>query len=205
MPEQTVNLLLAGVGGQGTILASKIICTALLEAGYDVKQAEVHGMAQRGGSVITQIRFGAEVHSPLFGQGEADVLLAFERLEAMRYLPLLAPRGTVIVNDQAVLPVPVIIGAQRYPEKVCETLAERAGELLVVKAGERALALGNAKAANTVLVGVLAGWMARTSLSRVTKDQWLSAVVGQVPEKHREVNEQAFWTGYELGRASAAA
>ncbi len=197
MPEPITNLLLAGVGGQGTILASKVICAALQEAGYDVKQAEVHGMAQRGGSVVTQIRFGDEVHSPLFGQGEAQVLLAFERLEGLRYLPLLAPGGTVIVNDQAILPVPVILGVQEYPDEVIPRLKERAGQLLVVRAGEMAAELGNPKAANTVLVGVLAGWMARTGAGRLTQAHWLAALAAQVPEKHRPVNERAFLAGWE--------
>jgi indolepyruvate ferredoxin oxidoreductase beta subunit len=159
--ESTVNLLLAGVGGQGTILASKIICAALLDAGYDVKQAEIHGMAQRGGSVVTQIRFGSEVHSPLFGRGEAAALVAFERLEALRYLPQLAPGGTVIVNDQAILPVPVILGKQDYPEEALAQLRHQAGELLVIEGRRIAEGLGNVKAVNVVLVGALAGWMAR--------------------------------------------
>ncbi len=202
MPEQTTNLLLAGVGGQGTILASKIICAALQEAGYDVKQAEVHGMAQRGGSVVTQIRFGGEVHSPLFGQGEAGVLLAFERLEGLRYLPMLAPGGTVILNDQAILPVPVILGVQQYPEEAAARLRERAGQLLVIRAGELAGQLGHPKVANTVLVGALAGWMARAGTGRLTKADWLAALAAQVPGKHREVNERAFLAGYELGEAA---
>lgn len=205
MPEKTVNLLLAGVGGQGTILASKIICAALQEAGYDVKQAEVHGMAQRGGSVTTQIRFGDEVHSPLFGRGEASVLVAFERLEALRHLPQLAPGGLVILNDQVIPPVPVILGTQKYPEEVLEVLRQRAGDLLAVDARRLAAGLGNPKAANTVLVGALAGWMARAGKSRATREQWLSALASQVPERHREVNERAFLAGYELGRTSGAA
>lgn len=198
MPD-TTNLLLAGVGGQGTILASKVICAALQGAGYDVKQAEVHGMAQRGGSVVTQIRFGQEVHSPLFGRAEAAVLLAFERLEGLRYLPMLAPNGTVIVNDQAILPVPVLTGAQQYPEDAVPRLKEQAGGLLVVPATELATQLGNAKTANTVLVGVLAGWLERTSPTSPPKADWLSALATQVPEKHREVNQRAFLAGYDLG------
>ncbi|MDI6870597.1 MAG: indolepyruvate oxidoreductase subunit beta [Bacillota bacterium] len=200
MPEKTTNLLLAGVGGQGTILASKIICAALQEAGHDVKQAEVHGMAQRGGSVVTQIRFGNQVHSPLFGRGEAQVLVAFERLEGLRYLPMLAPGGTVILNDQAILPVPVIMGAQAYPEDAVLRLKEEAGDLLVVQAKEIAAELGNPKAANTVLVGALAGWMARTATNRLTQAHWLSALATQIPEKHRQVNERAFLAGWEVGR-----
>lgn len=202
---ETVNLLLAGVGGQGTILASRVICTAAQEAGYDVKQAEVHGMAQRGGSVVTQIRFGTEVHSPLFGRGEASALVAFERLEALRYLPYLAPNGTVVVNDQAILPVPVILGKQAYPEDALAQLRQQAGGLLVIEARRIAEGLGNVKAVNVVLVGALAGWMARAGLSRVTREQWLAALAGQVKPQFREVNEQAFLAGYELGGQTAAA
>jgi indolepyruvate ferredoxin oxidoreductase beta subunit len=203
--ETTTNLLLAGVGGQGTILASKIICAALQGAGYDVKQAEVHGMAQRGGSVVTQIRFGDEVHSPLFGWGEATALVAFERLEALRYLVQLAPGGTVIVNDQAILPVPVILGKQEYPADALAQLQRAAGELLVVEARGLAEELGNVKAVNVILVGALAGWMARAKVSRVTRDQWLAALARQVKPQHREVNERAFLAGYALGQREAAA
>lgn len=207
MPEATVNLLLAGVGGQGTILASKIICAALMAAGYDVKQAEVHGMAQRGGSVVTQIRFGEEVRSPLFGRGEASILVAFERLEALRYLPMLAQGGAVILNDQAILPVPVIMGVQAYPEDVVGLLRQKSADLLIVRAHDLAAGLGNAKTANTVLVGAVAGWMSRTGRCRATREQWLSALAEQVPERHREVNGRAFSAGYDLGSGlpSAAA
>lgn len=194
------NLLLAGVGGQGTLLASKIICAALLEAGYDVKLSEVHGMAQRGGSVVSQIRFGEEVHSPLFGRGEAHALLAFERLEAVRHLPGLAPGGTVILNDQVMLPMPVIMGVQPYPDDALAQLQAGAeGRLLVVPAREMAAGLGNPKVANTVLVGVFAGWLARQDEGRLNLSHWLSALASQVPAKYREVNEATFQTGYRLG------
>ncbi|MGE5508340.1 MAG: indolepyruvate oxidoreductase subunit beta [Chitinophagales bacterium] len=196
------NLLLAGVGGQGTLLASKIICAALQEAGYDVKLSEVHGMAQRGGSVVSQIRFGKEIHSPLFGRGEADALLAFERLEGVRHLPALAPGGTVILGDQVMLPMPVIMGVQPYPEDALAQLREGShGRLLVVEAREIAAGLGNPKAANTVLVGVFAGWLARQGEARLTLPGWQGAVANQVPLKHREVNEAAFAAGYRLGAA----
>lgn len=200
-----MNLLLTGVGGQGTILASRIICAAVQEAGYDVKQAEIHGMAQRGGSVVTQIRFGSEVHSPLFGRGEALALVAFERLEALRYLSYLAPGGTVILNDQAILPVPVILGKQDYPADALAQLKQQAGELLVIEGRQLAEGLGNVKTVNVVLVGVLAGWMARAGRSRVTREQWLTALAGQVKPQFREVNEQAFLAGYALGSQEAAA
>ncbi|MGE5553631.1 MAG: indolepyruvate oxidoreductase subunit beta [Betaproteobacteria bacterium] len=200
MPEKTTNLLLAGVGGQGTILASKVICAALQAAGYDIKQAEVHGMAQRGGSVVTQIRFGVEVYSPLFGRGEAQILLAFEWLEALRHLPMLAPGGTVIVNDQAILPVPVILGVQQYPEEARLRVKERAGQLLVIPGQGIAAEVGDPKVTNTVLVGALAGWMARTAAGRLTQEHWLSALATHIPEKHRQINERAFLAGWELGR-----
>ncbi|HHW13469.1 MAG TPA: indolepyruvate oxidoreductase subunit beta [Firmicutes bacterium] len=203
MPEPTTNILLAGVGGQGVVLAGRIICAALQAAGYDVKQAEVHGMAQRGGSVVAQIRFGQEVRSPLFGRGEAQVMLAFELLEGLRHLAMLAPGGTVILNDQAILPMPVVSGLQRYPEDAAARLRERTGELLVIQALEVAAGLGNPRAANTVMVGALAGWLARADGSRLTREGWLAALDGQVPEPHREVNRQAFLAGYAVGKTGA--
>lgn len=198
-----MNVLLAGVGGQGVVLAGRIICAALQAAGHEVKQAEVHGMAQRGGSVVAQIRFGREVRSPLFGRGEAQVMLAFERLEGLRHLAMLAPGGTVILNDQAILPMPVVTGLQRYPDDAAARLKERVGELLVVQGLEVAAKLGDPRAANTVLVGALAGWLARPGGGQLTQEGWLRTLDGQIPEPHWEVNRQAFLAGYAVGKSGA--
>lgn len=155
MTGATRNILLVGVGGQGTILASKILSEALAAAGHDVKMAEIHGMSQRGGDVTTQIRYGAKVFSPIMGEGEADVIVAFEKLEALRSVRYMKPGGMFIVNDYEVATMPIQMGAEEYPKNIPETLSA-AAEVRVVKAAVIAEGLGNVRAMNMVLLGALA-------------------------------------------------
>jgi indolepyruvate ferredoxin oxidoreductase beta subunit len=183
---------MVGVGGQGTILASKVLAGAALKAGYDLKMSEIHGMAQRGGSVITQVRIGEKVHSPLIPLGGADILLAFEKLEALRLLPYLKQGGTVIINNQAIPPVPVLVGAAEYPESAVEYIRSVAPDTLLVEALALAIQCGNPKAANVVLLGAMAR---RLPIDRET---WLTALEESVPPKFVEVNRAAFLAGYEL-------
>ena len=152
---ETKSIMIVGVGGQGTLLASRILGNVLLSQGYDVKVSEVHGMSQRGGSVVTYVKFGDKVHSPIVGKGEADWILAFELLEAYRALPYLKTGGKMITNCQAIAPMPVITGAASYPQSIPQTL-EKAVELVQVNALELAQKAGNTKAVNVVLIGVLA-------------------------------------------------
>ncbi|MBR2389218.1 MAG: indolepyruvate oxidoreductase subunit beta, partial [Mogibacterium sp.] len=148
------NILLVGVGGQGTILASKILTSGLIKAGYDVKMSEIHGMSQRGGSVSTQVRYGDKVYSPIVGKGSADVIVAFEEMEALRWLDHLKIGGKMVINDYRIQPVPVNLGVAEYPEGIIDHLKEKC-EVLSFKAAEVATELGNPKAMNIVLLGAL--------------------------------------------------
>ena len=185
-----LDLLLVGVGGQGTILASKVLSQVGLEAGYDVKMSEIHGMAQRGGSVVTHVRMGEKVYSPMVEIGGADGILAFERLEGLRYLSYLKPGGTIIINDQAIAPMPVLIGVAEYPENILEYIGS-SHQMVVVNALQKAVECGNARAANVVLLGVLAK---RLPLER---EIWVKALKAKVPEKLLEINLAAFEAGYK--------
>ena len=148
------NVVLCGVGGQGTILASKILSYALIEAGYDVKMSEIHGMSQRGGSVTTQVRYGDKVYSAIIGKGSADVLVAFEKMEALRYLDdVKVEGGVVIINDHAIQSLPTLQGMASYPEDCIDRVKEKASDVRVIKATKIAGELGNEKAANVVLLG----------------------------------------------------
>lgn len=187
-----VDVLMVGVGGQGTILASRILAQAAQEAGYDVKMSEIHGMAQRGGSVTTQIRLGEKVYSPLIVLGGADILLAFEKLEALRLLPYLKKGGTLIVNNQSIEPVPVLTGAMEYPKDIPGYLQATVPNTLVFDATEIAARCGTVKAANVVLVGALARRMP------IERPIWEKALAEHVPAKLLEVNKAAFAAGYEL-------
>ncbi|SHM36289.1 indolepyruvate ferredoxin oxidoreductase beta subunit [Caldanaerovirga acetigignens] len=187
------NIFISGVGGQGTILAGKVITTVLVNLGYDVKMSEVHGMAQRGGSVVTQIRYGEKVYSPLIEKGKADVLLAFEKLEAVRYVEYLAPEGTLIVNDLEMPPASVLIGKEEYPADIVERLKEKIENMILVDAVGIAKECGEMRAQNMVLVGVLAkvmGW---------PKDALISVIREVVPEKYVDVNITAFERGWDMG------
>lgn len=187
-----VNVLMVGVGGQGTILASKVLAQAAQAAGYDIKVSEIHGMAQRGGSVVTQVRLGEKVFSPLITEGGADVVLAFEKLEALRLLPFLKPGGAIIINDQAIPPVPVLVGAAVYPPGILEYIRSVTPNTVVVDALDIAVKCGNPKAANVVLLGA----MARTL--PIKREVWKKALAERVPAKFLEVNQAAFSAGYEL-------
>ncbi|MBF7081487.1 indolepyruvate oxidoreductase subunit beta [Desulfallas sp. Bu1-1] len=184
-----VDVLMVGVGGQGTILASKVLAAAARAAGYDVKMSEIHGMAQRGGSVVTQVRLGEKVHSPLISEGEADVILAFEQLEALRWLPYLKPGGTIIINNQRIYPVPVLAGAAEYPENIIGKIKERVTSVLVLDALQKAIECGNAKAANVVLLGALAKQLP------IEEKIWREALAATVPPRFLEVNQKAFNEG----------
>lgn len=172
------NILLVGVGGQGTILVSKILSNGLVDAGYDVKMSEVHGMAQRGGSVSTQVRYGEKVYSPIIGKGEADILVSFETMEALRWLEYLKPDGKVVVNDYQIPSAPILMGKQKYPEGVLELIKSKA-DTTIIKAAEIAEGLGNAKAMNVVLFGALVNAMNLTSIDweAVIKDSVKPSIV----------------------------
>ncbi|RJQ27662.1 MAG: indolepyruvate oxidoreductase subunit beta [Peptococcaceae bacterium] len=189
---EPINVLMVGVGGQGTILASKVLAGAAEKAGYDVKVSEVHGMAQRGGSVVTQVRLGQKVHSPLIGEKTAGIVLAFEKLEGLRLLPFLKPGGTMIVNDQEIPPAPVLAGAVEYPAGIIAHIRAVAPDTVVVDALELAAACGNARAANVVLLGALARRLP------IGEELWQESLAAQVPARLLEVNRAAFAAGYNL-------
>lgn len=185
------SLLLVGVGGQGTILAAKILSQVALLQGMDVKMSEVHGMSQRGGSVVTYVKFGPEVHSPLVEQGEADYILAFEQLEALRWAHYLKPSGVLVVNEQKISPMPVITGAAGYPDNITASLASAGIKIVACDALNIARECGNTKAANVVLMGVLA------KHSSIPLEDWQQAVTMKVPPKYLQLNQKAFQAGYE--------
>lgn len=186
------NILFIGVGGQGTILASKILSEGLLRNGYDVKMSEVHGMAQRGGSVTTQVRFGEKVYSPLIEKGKADAIVAFEKSEALRALPYLKEGGHLIVNDYEIHPVPVLIGLEKYPEGVNDVLKSTAENTVIIKAAEIAKELGNMKAQNVVLLGAL------LKALDIKEVNWEEVVASLVPAKAVELNKKALVAGMEV-------
>ena len=190
----TKNIMITGVGGQGTLLAVRILAHIVQEEGYDVKVSEVHGMSQRGGSVVTYLKYGDKVYSPIIGLGEADTVLSFEKLEALRCLPYLKEGGEIIVNDQEIDPMPVITGAMPYPENIEETLKAHA-KVRLVKAGALALEAGNARTANVVLLGAMA------AAGSIPKEKWISALKSTVPERFLEVNLKAFDLGYAAAQA----
>lgn len=185
------SVMIVGVGGQGTLLASRLLGSALLSKGYDVKVSEVHGMSQRGGSVVTYVKYGDQVYSPTVEKGEADYILSFEQLEAARWLPYLKPDGKLIVNIQQIDPMPVVIGAAEYPQGVLEALEASGASVTALEALSLALEAGSAKAVNVVLMGVLAQHM---DLSR---EVWNQALEETVPPKFLEMNRLAFEKGYE--------
>jgi len=185
------NILFVGVGGQGTILASKILTQGLLKYGYDVKMSEVHGMAQRGGSVTTQVRFGEKVYSPLIEKGTADVIVAFEKSEAARYVEYLREGGKLVVNDYEIVPVTVLIGDEKYPENVNEKLKAIGVHTLIINASDIAVKLGNIKAQNVVLLGAL---LKALNLDKINWDEILEA---SVPAKAIEINKKALALGMQ--------
>ena len=197
----SINFLLAGVGGQGTILASDVLVNVGLAAGFQAKQAEVHGMSQRGGSVTSHVRWGKVVYSPLIGAGEADVLLAFEKLEALRSLKAMRLGALVLINTQVIEPLTAISGNQAYPddESLRLAFARLTMELEFINGEEIAGALGNIKAANVVLLGALSALLERGGQTGagLTPEIWLKVITERVPSKHIELNRKAFQTGRE--------
>ncbi len=189
----TINFILAGVGGQGTILASDLLAQVGMEAGYDVKQAEVHGMAQRGGSVSSHVRWGPVVYSPLIAPGEADILLGFEQVEALRYASFLRPGGIALVNQQAITPITVSAGSAHYPsmDALRSELASVTERVYWAPAADIARALGNDKVTNVVLLGALA------ALLEVPERVWLKVIESRAPARYLQLNQMAFQRGRE--------
>ena len=186
----TKHALLVGVGGQGAILVAKILVGGLLRAGYDVKMSEVHGMSQRGGSVVTYVKYGDKVYSPVIELGEADMIISFEQLEAGRWLPYLKKGGTVITNTQKIDPMPVITGNAEYPEGIIFDIESKGVKITALDALSLAEQAGTAKAVNLVLLGVCA------KNTDIEKDVWTKAIETTVPEKFLQVNLKAFDLGY---------
>ena len=187
---ETKSIMIVGVGGQGTLLSSRLLGSVLTNEGYDVKVSEVHGMSQRGGSVVTYVKYGDEVNSPIIEKGEADYILSFEQLEAARWLPFLKLGGKMIVNTQKMDPMPVVMGKAQYPDGVLDALRKAGADVTAVDALSLAVQAGSAKAANVVLMGVLA---AKTDIAY---DVWMQAVEQTVPPKFLDLNRKAFELGY---------
>jgi indolepyruvate ferredoxin oxidoreductase beta subunit len=185
-----LNIMIVGVGGQGTLLASRLLGNVAMKQGYDVKVSEVHGMSQRGGSVVTYVKMGEKVYSPIIEKGEADFLLAFENLEALRWIDYLKKGGTLVLNNQEIDPMPVIIGKAKYPEKIIEWLQEGGVKMNSIDALKIATECGNIKAVNIVLIGLLA------KTSNIDKEIWLEAMAEVIPQKILDVNLKAFDAGY---------
>lgn len=186
---ETKNIMIAGVGGQGTLLASKLLGRLLLGKGYDVKVSEVHGMSQRGGSVVTYVRWGEKVYSPIIDKGQADVILSFELLEAARWTEYLKPGGRIITNTQQVNPMPVITGAAQYPQGLEGKLCAAGIDLDAIDALSLAEEAGSSRAVNLVLLGRLSKWF------DFTEDEWMAAIEQSVPQKFLEMNRRAFTLG----------
>lgn len=187
------NIMIVGVGGQGTLLASRILGNVAIKCGFDVKVSEVHGMSQRGGSVVTYVKYGEKVNSPIIDLGEADIILAFEKLEAIRALPYVKVGGKIILNDREIAPMPVITGAQEYPSGIVEELSSKT-EVVSLDALKLSVEAGSAKAVNVVLIGVLASSM------DIEKSVWLEVIKETVPSKFLELNLKAFELGYNYGK-----
>lgn len=188
---ETKNIMIVGVGGQGTLLTSRILGGITVEAGYDVKLSEVHGMAQRGGSVVTYVRYGEKVAEPIVEEGQADVLIAFERLEALRYAHFLKKDGVIIVNDQRIDPMPVVTGVAKYPDGIIEKLSKKY-RVVSVDAMDEAIKMGNSRVFNVIILGIAAKNM------DFPKEQWIEVIKKIVPAKTIDINVAAFEKGYEL-------
>lgn len=189
---KTRNIMIVGVGGQGSLLASKLLGKMLLSKGYDVKVSEVHGMSQRGGSVVTYVRYGDKVYSPVIDKGEANVIMSFELLEAARWLEYLAPNGLIITNSQQINPMPVIIGQTTYPKDLEKKMKDLNVKVDAIDALKLAEAAGSSKAVNLVLIG-------RISKSfDFSEEEWMEIIESSVPSKYLELNKRAFLLGREL-------
>ena len=187
------NIMIVGVGGQGSLLASKLMGNILLREGFDVKVSEVHGMSQRGGSVVTYVKYGENVYSPVVDRGEADYIVAFERLEAARWLGFLKPGGKIVMNTQGILPMPVITGMAEYPDAIVDKMQAAGTDVTAVDALALATEAGSQKSVNIVLMGIL------STMMEFPESLWLEELRKAVPPKFLELNEKAF----QLGRASA--
>ena len=188
---KTKNIMIVGVGGQGTLLTSRILGGIMRQAGYEVKLSEVHGMAQRGGSVVTFVRYGDTVNEPIVEEGQADVLIAFERLEALRYAHFLKKDGVLIVNDERIDPMPVVMGAAEYPEHILEDLKAQYS-VIAIDAMSEAKKLGNPKVFNVIVLGVAAKHM------DFSRDEWMQVIEKTVKPQFVEINKKAFEVGYDL-------
>lgn len=186
---ETKNIMIVGVGGQGSLLASKLLGRLLLTKGYDVKVSEVHGMSQRGGSVVTYVRYGDKVYSPVIDKGQADLIMSFELLEAARWTEYLKPGGRIVANIQQINPMPVITGAAAYPECLTEKMTDAGIQLDAVDALKLAEEAGSSKAVNLVLMGRLSKYF------DFTEEDWMKAIVQSVPPKYLDLNKQAFLLG----------
>lgn len=189
---ETKNIMIVGVGGQGSLLASKLLGHLFLTMGYDVKVSEVHGMSQRGGSVVTYVRFGDKVYSPVIENGEADFIVSFEKIEAARYVEKLKKDGTIIVNTQQIDPMPVIIGAAQYPDGIIDEMKQKGVHVDDIDALELAQQAGSAKACNIVLMGRLAKYF------DMPKEKWIAAIENSVKPQFIEMNKKAFELGYNF-------
>ena len=186
---ETKNVMIVGVGGQGSLLASKLLGRLLMSRGYDIKVSEVHGMSQRGGSVVTYVRFGHKVYSPVIDKGQADFIVSFELLEAARWTSYLKPEGKIIVNTQQINPMPVIIGAAEYPENLAQKMVDAGLNVDAMDALSLAEQAGNAKAVNLVLMGRLSRYF------DIPEEEWMAAIEQSVPPKFLELNKKAFTLG----------
>ena len=187
---KTTNLMIVGVGGQGSLLASKLLGTLLVDEGFDVKVSEVHGMSQRGGSVVTYVRFGDKVYSPVVAEGEADFIISFEKLEGARYVSRLKEGGKIIVNTQQIDPMPVVIGAAEYPADILDTLAKKGIDIDGFDALSLAEQAGSSKAVNIVLMGRLAKYL------KIPYEKWIDAIAKSVKPQFVEINKKAFDLGW---------
>lgn len=186
---ETRSIMLVGVGGQGTLLASRILGNTLLSQGFEVKVSEVHGMSQRGGSVVTYIKYGDKVYSPVIEKGEADVIVSFEELEAARWLPYLKKGGKIITNTQQIEPMPVITGAMEYPTDIIAKIKDKGADITALDALSLANEAGSSRAVNVVLMGVL------STMMDFPADAWKNALEACVPAKALEINRKAFELG----------
>ena len=189
MTMETKNIMIVGVGGQGSLLASKLLGHLLLTQGYDVKVSEVHGMSQRGGSVVTYVRYGDKVASPVIDQGEADYIVSFELLEAARWLSFLKPDGQIVTNTQQIDPMPVIIGAAQYPEDLVSKMQATGAKVDAMDCLSLAETAGSAKAVNLVLLGRLSKYF------DASEEDWMQAIEAIVPAKFLDLNKKAFYLG----------
>ncbi|MBQ6966579.1 MAG: indolepyruvate oxidoreductase subunit beta [Lachnospiraceae bacterium] len=191
MSKETKNIMIVGVGGQGSLLASKILGSLLLSEGYDVKVSEVHGMSQRGGSVVTYVRYGEHVYSPIIDEGEADYIVSFELMESARWLKYLKKDGQIVTNTQQIDPMSVVLGAEEYPENLVEKMKEKGVKVDALDCLSLAEKAGNIKAVNVVLLGRLSHYF------DLPEESWIKALENNVPAKLLDINKKAFQYGKE--------